>query len=99
MKASQIQVGGNYVARVSGRLVTVRVDGIREVAKYRRTNYSGQSETRLATVYDVTNLSTGRKLTFRSAAKFRSRVLGTVIVKVPANEVEPREVPYHFQEN
>lgn len=62
MKANEIKVGGVYVARVSGRLTEVRVDAIRE-------NAFGQ---RL--VYDVTNLATGRRTTFRSAAKFRSEV-------------------------
>lgn len=56
-----------YTARVSGRYVTVRVDRI-----YQRTEaFRGERET---TVYDVTNLDTGRKITFRSAAKFRKEV-------------------------
>lgn len=58
MKKNEIQVGGHYVAKVSNRLVTVRVDAIREGPVNQR--------------YDVTNLATGRKTTFRSAAKFRS---------------------------
>ena len=62
MKRFEIQVGGRYTARVSGKLVTVRVDRIHGYTdhKYRTT-----------TAFDVTNLDTGRKLTFRSAAKFR----------------------------
>lgn len=31
MKKNEIQVGGHYVAKISGRLVTVRVDAVREV--------------------------------------------------------------------
>jgi len=58
MKAREIQVGGRYVMKVSGKLTTVRVDAIRE-------NYKGR------TVYDVTNLATGRRTMARSAAKFR----------------------------
>ena len=58
MKAKDIVVGGKYVAKVSGRLTTVRVDDIR----------LGYRDNR---VYHVTNLTTGRKTIFRSAAKFR----------------------------
>ena len=32
MKAKDIVVGGKYLAKVSGKLVTVRVDEIREVS-------------------------------------------------------------------
>lgn len=66
MKASEIQVGGQYRARVSGRHVTVRVDKIR--------TRNGYGSTPDRTVYDVTNLSTNRKLTFESAAKFHGAV-------------------------
>lgn len=63
MKKDQIVVGGLYAARVSGRIVTVRVDNIRELVV--SNDYRGK------TVYDVTNLDTGRKLTFQSCQKFR----------------------------
>lgn len=62
MKKSEIRVGGYYLAKVNGRVTTVRVDAIREGGFTR-----GGSQT----AYDVTNLRTGRKTTFRSAAKFR----------------------------
>lgn len=74
MKAAEIEVGGKYVAKVSNKLVVVRVDGTRTVSKYIRNNYSGQSVYSDSTVYDVTNTVTGRKTVFRSAAKFRKRV-------------------------
>lgn len=67
MKKAEIVVGGHYTAKVSGKLVTVRVDAIRDEYRSR-----GLYDNQLATFYDVTNLSTGRKTTFRSAAKFRS---------------------------
>ena len=62
MKAKEIQVGGVYFAKVSGRIVPVLVDAIREV------DFDHQGSRR----YDVTNLHTKRKTTFRSAAKFRA---------------------------
>ncbi len=77
MKKDEIRVGGLYTARVSGRYVTVRVDTIRECGGYDQA------------VYDVTNLTTGRKATFRSAAKFRSGV-------VPGNGPQP--LSYHGEE-
>lgn len=59
MKKNEIKVGGRYKAKVNGNLVTVRVDAINESGFDDRTTYA------------VTNLATGRKTTFRSAAKFR----------------------------
>lgn len=66
MKKSEIRVGGIYVAKISGKLVQVRVDAIRDVWT-NATNRQGIA-------YDVTNLSTSRKTTFRAAAKFRGEV-------------------------
>ena len=65
MKAKDIEVGGHYKAKVSGKLVTVRVDDTQQQA-----SYHASSSTR--TTYNVTNLSTGRKTMFRSAARFRT---------------------------
>ena len=64
MKASEIETGHTYVAKVSGKLTRVRVDSVRE-----DWNYLGNKAT---TQYDVTNLATGRRTTFRSARRFRS---------------------------
>ncbi len=65
MKKSEIKVGGHYRAKVSNKLTTVRMDRVQDnVGQYGNK-----------TAYYVTNLTTGRKLTFRSAAKFRSEVI------------------------
>lgn len=69
MKKKDIVEGGHYTAKVSGKLTTVRVDKIRD----RFDSYSDRSQT----VYDVTNLSTGRATTFRSAQRFRQNVPAT----------------------
>ena len=61
MKKCQIEVGGLYLARVSGGISIVRVNDIRE-----GSTYAGRATTR----YDVTNLKTGRRTTFRSAGRF-----------------------------
>ena len=66
MKKAEIVVGGHYTARVSGNLVTVRVDDIRECYGAKRAE----------TIYGVTNLKSGRTLRFRSAAKFRAPAKG-----------------------
>lgn len=58
MRKNEIEVGGIYIAKVNNVLTTVRVDAVRESAG--------------KTVYDVTNLKTGRTTLFRSAAKFRA---------------------------
>ncbi len=74
MKAKDIQVGGHY--KVSNRIVTVRVDAIESNPQrsYNATTWGTTRKFRATTSYQVTNLSTGRKTTFHSAAKFRSVV-------------------------
>lgn len=62
MTKDQVTVGGEYIAMVSDKLVTVRVDRIYSANRFNKKD---------STCYDVTNLSTGRKLTFKSAGKFR----------------------------
>ena len=61
MKKHEIKVGGHYLARVSGRLVTVRVDSIMDDGAVR---------------YGAINLTTSRRTTFRSAQKFRREIRG-----------------------
>ena len=80
MLKNQIVVGGHYVAKVGTSITTVRVDAIREVTVPRRGYYSSSApKTSDKIVYDVTNLRTGRKTTFRSAMKFRSVAKPTVV--------------------
>ena len=73
MKRSEIHVGGHYTARISGKTVTVLVDAIRVY----NPSFGGGSYLRTPNEqarYDVTNLATGRRTTFRSAQKFRRAV-------------------------
>ncbi len=58
MKREEIKVGSEYVAKVSGKMVNVKVINIR-------------SNGRPSVVYDVRNMATGRVLTFRSSMRFR----------------------------
>lgn len=75
MKANEIKVGGKYIAKVSGKLTTVRVDMIRETTKRGRSSgYSGLPTYVDGVVYEVTNLKTGRRTTFKTAGKFRYEV-------------------------
>ncbi len=64
MKAKEIEIGGTYVAKVSGRLVQIRVSATREVT---------QGRTGARTVWDAVNLATGRKIVIRSPQRFRER--------------------------
>ena len=66
MRKSEIQVGGEYTARVSGRFVTVRV---------LQTTESVSLSGKRRETYCVLNLATGRKLMFKSAAKFRAKLI------------------------
>lgn len=65
MLKKDIRVGGVYVAKISSKLTQVRVDAIKD-----QTRWNGTA----CMSYGVTNLTTGRRTTFRSAAKFRSEV-------------------------
>lgn len=62
MKIADVQVGGRYVAKVSGVLTTVRVLAMREASAFNGASRS---------VIDVVNERTGRRTTFRSAARLR----------------------------
>lgn len=62
MKIADVQVGGRYIAKVSGVLTTVRVLAMRETS-----TFSGAPRS----VLDVINERTGRRTTFRSAARLR----------------------------
>lgn len=75
MKKSEIKQGEIYQARVSGNLVLVRVEEIieHESRSYTGT-FSGNTYKRKAvTRYDCTNLSTGRTIIVKSAARLRPR--------------------------
>lgn len=74
MKKNEIQIGGTYRAKVNGKLTTVRVDDINE-SDGRPSSGIGRKATPKATRYQVTNLTTGRPTTFRSAQKFLSEVV------------------------
>lgn len=67
MKKGEIKVGGHYRARISGNLVTVRVEKINR-------QYTGGGNQKLRTVYHVFNLDTGRRTQFNSVMKFCQEV-------------------------
>lgn len=69
MKKNQIVVGGRYTARVSGKLVVIRVTDIKEFDPHFNPNSYRQAVTK--TRYYGTNESTGRTVIFRSASRFR----------------------------
>lgn len=76
MHRKDIKKGGLYLAKVNGKVQTVRVDEIADSRKYRSDPYSGRSKLADTVVYHCTNTATGRKIIFRSAAKFRSLAPG-----------------------
>jgi len=81
MKIAEIKIGQRYVAKVSGMLTTVRVLAIREA-----WTASGNSRQ----VIDVVNERTGRRLTFRSAARLRRRVAERIVTEYrPAHDGYP----------
>lgn len=89
MKKNEIQVGGCYIAKVSNKLTTVRVNAIREYDP----SFGGLRRANTQTHYDVTNLTTGRHITFRSAAKFRRMVASAAIVASIAGSIASLSAP------
>ena len=72
MRKSDIKEGKVYIAKVSGKITLVRVDRIESNKQRSYTGILGNKRTiRGTTCYWVTNLTTGRETTFRSASKFR----------------------------
>jgi hypothetical protein len=65
MKQADVQIGSRYRAKVSGKLVTVRVISMDVVRGRQRFN--------------VFNEATGRKITFRSAQRFRCPLASDVL--------------------
>ena len=84
MKKKEIRQGAFYVAKVNNKLTTVRVNDIRTVGN--------KFWNRDQTVYDVTNLSTGRKTTFRSAQKFRRETSNPTLNKPAPAKPAPHTV-------
>ena len=70
MKLAEVQVGGRYTCKVSGRVVTVQVASIDEVELYRGRDHRG----RAAHQVKARNLETGREIVIRSPQRLRSRV-------------------------
>lgn len=63
MRRSEVKVGNVYMARVSGRLVRVRVDADRGTKRSSNgRSFMGPVERETHAGYDVTNLVTNRKL-------------------------------------
>ena len=66
MKLNDVQVGGRYTAKVSGRMVTVRVVEIVQLEATRHSN----AKTRI----DAINEATGKRITIRSPQRLRACV-------------------------
>lgn len=68
MKLKDIEIGGRYVAKVSGKLQVVRILDLRSSCD----PFSGRERTTFMAV----NESTGRRITIRSPQRLRRRVEG-----------------------
>lgn len=63
MKLKDVEIGGRYVAKVSGKQQVVRITAKREVFSGRQMRW----------VFDAVNEQTGRRLTIRSPQRLRRR--------------------------
>ena len=68
MKLKDVEVGGRYLAKVSGQRVTVRVVELQEVPAL--------ASDRWKTIINAVNETTGRRITIRSPQRLRQRVEG-----------------------
>mgnify|MGYP000739997681 FL=1 len=68
MKLKDVEVGGRYLAKVSGQLVTVRVVELKEIPAL--------ASDRWKTIIYAINETTGRRITIRSPQRLRQRVEG-----------------------
>lgn len=70
MRRSELVIGGEYIAKVSGTLTRVRLESIRD--------------TTMGPRFYAVNLSTNRQLVWRSAQKFRrpARQIGSAVAPV-----------------
>jgi hypothetical protein len=77
IRKADVKVGDIFTARVSDKVVKVRVDEIVDNKQVRGLGTLGQRRLyrKASTTYQCTNLSTGRSVTIKSAAKFRQRVI------------------------
>jgi hypothetical protein len=66
LKLSEVEVGGRYTAKVSGRVVTVRVV---EIVQVEATRFS-----RARTSIEAVNEATGRRISIRSPLRLRRAV-------------------------
>jgi len=69
MKQADVEIGAHYTARISGNLVTVRIDRERQG----KTTANGKSR---HGGWDATNLVTNKKVHIKSAAKLRGKARG-----------------------
>lgn len=69
MKNSEVEVGVVYRAKVSGKMTDVRVDEINTSPARVVAGRYGSFKIRKRFVISATNISTGRKVSFRSGAK------------------------------
>jgi len=69
LKLSEVQIGGRYTAKVSGKVQVVRITEVREVPA---TNWS-----RAKTQIEAVNEATGRRITIRSPQRLRRAANGS----------------------
>jgi hypothetical protein len=71
MKLCEIQIGGRYTAKVSGRIVTVRVTQVEKVPSA-SWSLPARPAWRTRTVIRAVNEATGRLITFYSPQRLRA---------------------------
>jgi len=102
MYQSDIKKGGVYTAKVSGKVVPLRIDSITTRPTYQSSGRDlGPGKIVNRTRYECTNLVTSRRITVKSAHRFRHRAtksimdhLGLPLTLLPTDQ-QPILTPTH----
>lgn len=92
MKGADIKIGCRYLAKVSGRIVAVRV--LRETERLSTTRHWGKVPTvNVRTSWECVSEETGRKILVKSAVRFRCPVHAPPAAGVPEEPKSALGIP------
>ncbi|MBL7140945.1 MAG: winged helix-turn-helix domain-containing protein [Planctomycetes bacterium] len=83
MKKHKVKVGGTYLAKVSEKVVQVRIDGESRFGGWDATNLATKKKVRIKSAQRLRGPAVTSKAALESAAKDISKVLGIPVVVAP----------------
>jgi len=83
MKKDKVKVGGTYLAKVSDKVVQVRIDGESQFGGWDATNLATKKKVRIKSAQRLRGPAVTAKAALESTAKDISKVLGIPVVVAP----------------